>query len=101
MVHDGGIIDDSSVMLIINKLEMYIENEEKIVKNIEESLSILQGYYSGDNNSAFNSKSDGLIEALNTMLNNRYVYLESLKQTLIGYIGRDKYVAMEFNDGIN
>lgn len=88
-------------MLIINKLELYIENEEKIVRDIKKTLSSLQSYYSGDNNSVVNSKIDNLVIALDMMLDNRTRYVESLRLTVEGYKTMDQDNTVEYNDGIN
>lgn len=88
-------------MLIINKLELYIENEEKIVRDIKKTLSSLQSYYSGDNNSVVNSKIDNLVIALDMMLDNRTKYVESLRLTVEGYKTMDQDNTVEYNDGIN
>lgn len=98
--YDGGIINDTEVILIINKLDLYIENEERIVQNIKSSLSSLQSYYSGDNDSVVNSKIDNLIIALDTMLDNRNRYVESLRLTVEGYKTHDQDSAVKYN-GIN
>ena len=55
---NGGVIDVSSVVMIINKLQLYIENEEKILHDIKNSLLILEDYYSSDNNKVLKNKKD-------------------------------------------
>jgi len=95
---NGGIIEDTSVMLIINKLELYIENEDRTVQNIKDSLSSLQSYYSGDNDSVIDPKVDTLISSLNVMLDNRMRYVDSLRLIVQGYVGMDQSTAMKYGE---
>lgn len=98
---NGGLIDDTSVMLIINKLTLYIENEEKIVNNIVNSLFMLDNYYSGENNKVLDVKKQNTYDTLNTMLKNRKEYVEFLKSIVDSYIENDDRNQIEFQNGIN
>lgn len=98
---DGGLIDTSSVILIINKLKLYIENEEKIIENIQNSLSLLENYYSGDNNKTINYKKNNLYEALNTGLKNKKKYIDYLEYIVNNYIDKDNSIMSKFQKDIN
>lgn len=98
---NGGIIDINSVVLIINKLKLYIENEELAISNIINSLSILDNYYSGENDKHIDNKRQNLHESLTIMLENRKKYVEYLEFILKSYIDMDEKNMIYFNDGIN
>lgn len=98
---NGGIIDITSVVLIINKLKLYIENEELAISNIINSLSILDNYYSGENDKHIDNKRQNLYESLNIMLENRKKYVEYLEFVLKSYIDMDEKNMIHFNHGIN
>lgn len=98
---NGGIIDVSSVVMIINKLQLYIENEERILLNIKNSLLLLEDYYSGDNNKILKYKKDNLYNSLNIVLENRKKYIEYLNYIVNSYIDLDEKNMQSFNAGIN
>ena len=93
---DGGIIDISSVKLIINKLELYIENEEKIITNIKTSLDLLGSYYISDNNAVINTKINNLYSSLSIMFTNKKKYVEYLNSILNSYITMDETTSTSF-----
>lgn len=97
----GGIIDITSVVLIINKLKLYIENEEIQISNIINSLSILNSYYSGENYKYIDNKRQNLSELLNNILENKRKYVEYLEFIIKSYIDMDNNAMIMFHDGIN
>ena len=96
--NDGGIIDISSVRLIISKLELYIENEEKEITNIKKSLDLLSSFYISDNDMIIAKKINNLYNSLNTMFNNRKKYVEYLNNVLNVYITIDETSATNFQN---
>lgn len=98
---NGGVIDVSSVVMIINKLQLYIENEERILLDIKNSLLILEDYYSGDNDGVLKSKKDNLYNSLNVVLENRKKYIEYLNYVVNSYIDLDEKSMLNFNNDIS
>ena len=98
---NGGVIDISSVVMIINKLQLYIENEERILLDIKNSLLILEDYYVSDNNNVLKSKKDNLYNCLNTVLENRKKYIEYLNYIVNSYIDLDEKNMLSFNADIS
>lgn len=98
---NGGVIDVSSVVMIINKLQLYIENEERILLDIKNSLLMLEDYYSSDNNKVLKSKKDNLYNTLNTVLENRKKYIEYLNHVVNSYIDLDEKSMLSFNTDIS
>lgn len=98
---DGGIIDVSSVVLIIKKLELYIENEEKIILDIKNTLLILENYYISDNDKVLKVKKENLYNVLDTILENKKRYIEYLNYVVNNYIELDEKNMFNFNYNIN
>lgn len=98
---NGGLIDVSSVVLIINKLELYIENEEKIIRDIKNTLLTLENYYISDNDKVLKIKKDNLYDALDTILENKKKYIEYLNYVIDSYIELDENNILNFNYDIN
>lgn len=103
MINDfnGGVIDISSVVMIINKLQLYIENEERILLDVKNSLLMLEDYYVSDNNNTLKSKKDNLYNCLNTVLENRKKYIEYLNHIVNTYIDLDEKSILRFNADIS
>lgn len=97
---DGGIIDASEVLLIINKLKLYIENEEKIIKNIKNTLSLLDDYYSG-HNKTINNKKNNLYNALNETIENNVKIVNYLDFIVNNYLNMDNEFMQRFQTDIN
>ena len=95
---DGGLIETSSVILIINKLKLYIENEEVILNNITKTLDMLENYYSSDNKKILDNKKKNLYDSLNTMLENKKQYVEFLTYVVNSYLNKDESTSINFND---
>jgi ribosome-associated toxin RatA of RatAB toxin-antitoxin module len=53
---NSGIIDYNSFIMIIKKIELYKDNEEKLINNINKSLGLLSSYYSGNNSKNIKNK---------------------------------------------
>ena len=98
---DGGIIDVLSVVLIIKKLELYVENEEKIILDIKNTLLILENYYISDNDKVLKVKKENLYNALDTILENKKRYIEYLNYVVNNYIELDEKNMLNFNYNIN
>ena len=98
---DGGIIDVSSVVLIIKKLELYIENEEKIILDIKNTLLILENYYISDNDKVLKVKKKKLYNVSDTILENKKRYIEYLNYVVNNYIELDEKNMFNFNYNIN
>ena len=98
---NGSIIDVSSVVLIINKLELYIENEEKIILDIKNALLALENYYISDNDKVLKVKKENLYNALDTILENKKRYIEYLNYVVNNYIELDEKNMLNFNYNIN
>ena len=92
----GGIIEPNSFRLIINKLELYIENEEKIIFNIKKSLELLNNNYIGNNNQKVLNKKNNINNSLRTLLDNRKKYIIYLKKILNDYITMDENTSTNF-----
>lgn len=87
---NSGMIDYNSVIMIIKKIELYRDNEEKIINSINNSLSLLAGYYSSGNNKYIKNKVDSLNTSLSTLLNNRNSYIEYLTRIVNTYSDMNK-----------
>mgnify|MGYP000630594202 CR=1 FL=1 len=88
---NSGMIDYNSVIMIIKKIELYRDNEEKIIDNIKKSINTLSNYYYSDsNNKLLLNKINNLNNALDTMLNNRTSYIEYLTRIVNVYIDTNK-----------
>ena len=88
---NSGMIDYNSVIMIIKKIELYRDNEEKIIDNIKKSINTLSNYYYSDsNNKLLLNKINNLNNALDTMLNNRNSYIEYLTRIVNTYIDTNK-----------
>ena len=99
--NDGLMLDYGSVVAIINKLKMYTEIEEKNIVNIENALSNLENYYSGTNSKILQKKTNDLYVALNTILENKKMYISYLNNMVNGYRQLDAQVAHNYNQDIN
>ena len=80
---------------MINKISYYIRNEEEIIQNIKNSLSLLSSYYSSSNNTKIiDNKIIDLNSSLSTMLDNKKKYVEFLVNVVNEYITEnDKNIA--------
>lgn len=88
---NSGMIDYNSVIMIIKKIELYRDNEGKIIDNIKKSINTLSNYYYSDsNNKLLLNKINNLNNALDTMLNNRTSYIEYLTRIVNVYIDTNK-----------
>ena len=98
---DGGVIDVSSVVMIINKLQLYIENEERILLEINKTLLMLENYYSSDNNKALKFKKDNLYNSLNIVLGNKKKYIEYINHVIKRYLYLDEKNMLSFKNDIS
>lgn len=98
---DGGIIDYNSVILVINKLRLYRENEEKIIAKIKNSLIALDNHYISDNSGLLKDKKDSLYNGLDIMMENIDGYITFLTNIVNSYINNDEMEMRKYNDGIN
>lgn len=98
---NSGIIDVSSVNIIIDKLNMYIDNEEKILLNIEKTLSTLKNYYSSDNDGLLNLKRNNLYDSFDIILENKKRYVEYLNHIVEQYVSMDGINMINYNSDIN
>lgn len=97
---NGNMIDASSVNVLINKLELYIENEEKIINDIVVTLNKLNdNYRSDDNGSLIREKTNNLVSSLYVILYNKKKITEYLKGVIIQY--RTMNANVESYYGIN
>ena len=99
--NDGGIIDTSSVMLIANKIQLYVDNEEKIIDNIKKSLILLDKYYSSQNDKVLEIKKNSLCSALDILLKKKKNYVEYLKYIVNSYIDKEYNIEYSFESNIN
>lgn len=94
---DGNMIDTSGVSVIINKLELYIENEEKIIENIISTLDKLKNdYQSNDNDSYIEEKRNNLISSLYEVLDNKKKMKEYLNDVMVKYIILDSNINLHY-----
>lgn len=98
---DGDFIDVDSVVLIIKKLQLYIEKEEEIINRIINELSILENYYISDNGKIFNNKKSKLYYSMHTLLNNKKAMIEFLYFTVNSYLDKDENAVLRFNNDIS
>ncbi len=82
----SGMIDTTSVLSIINKINLYIDNEKKIINNTQNSLSLLCSYYSSDNSNVIDEKINNLYYNLSLMLENKKKYVVFITNVLNMYI---------------
>lgn len=94
--YDGVFFDYTSVMGIISRLSLYIENEEKIIINIKNTLLSLDNYYKGDNSSAISSKKANLTEALDTLLEHKKKYVIYIQNMLDSYMAIDESIYLSY-----
>ena len=87
---NSGIIDYNSFIMIIKKIELYKDTEEKLIININKSLGLLSSYYSGNNSKNIKNKINSLNIALNTLLSNRNSYIDYLTRIVNIYIDTNK-----------
>lgn len=85
-INNSNVIDIGSVLNIINRIKLYIENEEKNIRNIKNILNNLEVFYSGDNSSKIMNKKNNLYNNLDKMLNNRKMYVEYINRAINNYI---------------
>lgn len=97
---DGGIIDYNSVILVINKLKLYRETEEKIVANIKNSLIALDNHYISDNSGILKDKKSSLYNGLDIMVENIDSYITFLTNIVNSYINNNEIEMRKYN-GIN
>lgn len=90
--NNGSYLDTDSVIIVINKLKMYISEEEKNILNMKKILNNLSYYYSGYSDKILNSKINSLCTALNVMINNKKNYILYLNNII------NKYVEMDQNN---
>ena len=96
---DGGMIDITSVIQIVNKLNFYLQNEELIINNIKNSLFALDSYYSNDFTNKILDVKNNLYDMFNIMQRNRGKYLEHIENVVNGYIEQnDKTISAFKND---
>ena len=87
---NNGMIDYNSVQLIIGKIELHLQTEKKIVSNLSSLISELNNYYQSNNNKVLDGKKNNLIEALNSMLENRSTIINYLNKILNSYLTMDE-----------
>lgn len=94
--NDGGMIYYEPLMTIVKKLNLYIETEEKIIQNIEETIMCLSDFYSGNNSKTIENKINNLKFAMSSMLNNRRDYVSYIEYIIEIYITKDENAASIF-----
>lgn len=77
-------IDISSLIVILNKLKLYKENEDKLIKDINNTISSLEEDYVSSNNSIINMDKE-VIEVLNNFTNNIDKYITYIEKIIINY----------------
>lgn len=92
------MIDYDNVLLIINKLTLYIENEEKNISNIQSILDELDNYYYSDNSKVLKTKKQNIINNLNIILENKKKSIDMLSNTLHNYRALDEENALSYNN---
>ena len=97
---EGNMIDVSGISIIINKLELYIDNEEKIIEEIVNTLNKLSSDYKSDNNDVYiDEKRNNLISSLYKVLDNKKKMTEYLRKVIYKYRTIDNNVNLYY--GIN
>lgn len=92
------MIDYDNVLLIINKLTLYIENEEKSISNIQSILDELDNYYRSDNSKILKIKKQSIINNLNIILANKKRSIDLLSNALHNYRALDEENALNYNN---
>ncbi len=90
-------IDISSLIVILNKLKLYKENEDKIIKDISNTISLLEEDYVSSNNSIINMDKE-VIEVLNSFTNNIDKYIAYIEKIIINYNEFDDNERNRYND---
>ncbi len=94
---DKEFIDSNSLIAIINRLKLTIENEEKIISNIKICINNLESFYTSDNLPLIKKKKENLFNDLNIVLNNRKSYVEYISQIVNKYVAMDKKNYINYN----
>lgn len=95
------MIDTTSVINIISKLNMYIEEESKIINEINNILYNLENNYINDNSSIIKEKDNDIINNLKILLEDKITYTNYLHRVVNKYISIDELKYREFNNDIS
>lgn len=93
----GTMIDINNVIVVINKLQLYIDNEEKIKDNINNLLESFDTCYYGDNTKILNKKRMNIVNCLNTIFENKKKCISLLNEIVNKYYNLDIDTALEYN----
>lgn len=93
----GTMIDINNVIVVINKLQLYIDNEEKIKDNINNLLESFDTCYYGDNTKILNEKQMNIVNCLNTIFENKKKCIALLNEMVNKYYNLDIDTALEYN----
>ena len=91
-------IDPDAVGQVVNKVKLYIENEEKYIMDMISALTILQSAYQGsETKDILNEKIDFITNILYVLLENRKNYIRFLNETIDSYQNQNSYFMRGFN----
>ena len=93
----GTMIDINNVIVVINKLQLYIDNEEKIKDNINNLFESFDTCYYGDNTKILNEKQMTIVNCLNTIFENKKKCIALLNEIVNKYYNLDIDTALEYN----
>lgn len=88
-MNNESIIDINGLQAIVNRLKLYIENEEKTIISIKKALNNLNSLYISNNSNKALEKTNNLYNNLDIMLNNRQRYVEYINNIISIYITTD------------
>lgn len=95
---DGVRVDYNSVLGIISRLSLYIENEEKVIFDMKMALGNLDSFYDGSNASAISSKKTNLASNLDTLLEHKKKYIIYIRDMLESYMALDESTYLSYQE---
>ena len=71
-------VDYSEIIILIEKLRLYLELEDQIMSSIKKSLNVISGCYDSDNKLVLNKINNNICNSLDIMYDNKEKYINYL-----------------------